>query len=566
MSELQIVRTVAEPVGESATEHEVPMRDGTVLATDVYLPSGVAHAPTVLVRLPYDKNSRYVFFDRIARRFTDRGYAMVVQDVRGKFRSQGPTVPFLYEVEDGYDTIDWIVAQHWSDGAVGMFGDSYYGFTQWAAVVSAHPALKAIVPRVTTYELSSVNSYGVGGFGEPVPWMEGSYYLATHWVDHEAYEYDANYDRRPLTDAFDEAFQAIGARSSSFDSRIPVQAVEKGPFDHGHPRDAKPVPVLQTVGWFDNLMIPQMRDVMELESLPHWAAVQYIEAGSFDHENYVLDLAPVGDADDHGVDDDALERMLDLYTSQALDFLDVFVRGLKSPDTLPKVRWELGHVGWQTSSQWPPPGASKRSFDLTGLSSAAGATPGGHLVDAGAGEAGEVQWGFDPDNLVPSAVKNSFAYLVDYPDESATGDRGDVLTFTSERLTEPLDLAGPIEVEARVSSTAPSADVFVKLLDVAPDGSAHMIVRGQVQLEDAKNVSRAHVNLGHTGYRVRPNHALRIHISSSDFPLFVRNSGTEENRWTVVEPRASQQTLHVSAEWPARLTVTALSEERNDAS
>ena len=565
MSELQIALTVAEPVGESATQHAVQMRDGTILATDVYLPPGVVRAPTVLVRLPYDKNSRYVFFEKIARRFTDRGYAMVVQDVRGKFRSEGPTVPFVNEVEDGYDTIEWVIAQDWSDGAVGMFGDSYYGFTQWAAVVSAHPALKAIVPRVTTFELST-ESGAAGGFGEPVPWMEGAYYLATHWVDHEAYEYDADYEKRPLTQAFEEAFEAIGARSSSFDSRIPVDSDKRGTFDHKHPRDAKPIPVLQTVGWFDNLVIPQMRDVMELESIPQWAAVQYIEAGCFDHENYILDLAPIREADDHGINDDALERMLDLYTSRALDFLDVFVRGLESPDTLPKVRWELGHVGWQTSSQWPPPGATKRTFDLSGFSSAAGLTPGGSLVDSGGGETGEVQWGFDPENLVPSAVKNSFAFLVDYPDERATGDRADVLTFTGERLTRPLDLAGPIEVEARVSSTAPTADVFVKLLDVAPDGSAHMIVRGQVHLDDARTISRAHVNLSHTGYRVRPGHALRVHLSSSDFPLFIPNSGTEENRWTVAEPRASQQTLHVSAEWPARLTVTALSEEIDDAS
>ena len=189
-----------------------------------------------------------------------------------------------------------------------MFGDSYYGFTQWAAVVSAHPALKAIVPRVTTYELSGVNSHGVGGFGEPVPWMEGSYYLATHWVDHEAYEYDANYDKRPLTDAFEEAFQAIGARSSSFDSRIPVQADEKGPFDHEHPRDAKPIPVLQTVGWFDNIMIPQMRDVMELESIPQWAAVQYIEAGSFDQERRDVRVSGEVRSDDHGHHDQAQAR------------------------------------------------------------------------------------------------------------------------------------------------------------------------------------------------------------------------------------------------------------------
>ena len=119
MSELQIARTAAEPVGESATEYKVPMRDGTVLATDVYLPADVAHAPTVLVRLPYDKNSRYVFFDRIARRFTDRGYAMVVQDVRGKFRSQGPTEPFEHDIAGGPGLRRGIVPDHRDHAAGG---------------------------------------------------------------------------------------------------------------------------------------------------------------------------------------------------------------------------------------------------------------------------------------------------------------------------------------------------------------------------------------------------------------------------------------------------------------
>ena len=143
-------RTTEEPVPDTATQYLVRMRDGIRLATDVYLPDDPAPVEAVLVRLPYDKNSRYVFFRWVAEIFTQRGYAMVVQDVRGKFRSEGETLGFVREANDGYDTIDWIIAQPWSNGIVGMFGDSYYGFTQWAAVSSGHRALRAIVPRVTT--------------------------------------------------------------------------------------------------------------------------------------------------------------------------------------------------------------------------------------------------------------------------------------------------------------------------------------------------------------------------------------------------------------------------------
>ena len=108
---------------------------------------------------------------KIAPSFTERGYAFVVQDVRGKFRSEGETLAFVHEVDDGYDTLDWMVAQPWCDGNVGMWGDSYYGYTQWAAVASEHPALKAIVPRVTTADLG-----GVGGGDDPViPLYLGEY-------------------------------------------------------------------------------------------------------------------------------------------------------------------------------------------------------------------------------------------------------------------------------------------------------------------------------------------------------------------------------------------------------
>jgi hypothetical protein len=559
LSELQITRVVAQPVGDRATEVRVPMRDGVSLAADLYVPDGVEQAPTILVRLPYDKNSRYVFFDKIAARFTARGYAVLVQDVRGKFRSEGVTEPFAHEVSDGYDSIDWIVAQPWSDGDVAMFGDSYYGFTQWAAVASEHPALKAIVPRVTSMSLGG-GTQGLGGFGEPVPWLEGAYYLATHWVGRDTYDYMPDLTRRPLIEPFNEVFEAVGERSIAFDAQIP-EGEPGSPYPGAHPLDTRPIPVLHCIGWFDNLATPHMNDYLEMVGRPGWAELQHLDVGSFDHENYALELAPIAEGDDHDSDDDALERMLDVYANPALDFFDVFVRGTRDAASLPKVRWHLGHVGWRTATRWPPPGTATRSADLIGLERATGPAPGGALAPTGtAGDSEAVSWDFDPGDLVISAVVNSFAFLYDYPDERATGDRADVLTFTAAPVTAPADLAGPVELQATVVSTAPSADYFAKLLDVAPDGSAHMIVRGQVTVPEATTASRIHINLGHTGYRLRPGHALRLHLACSDFPQFVPNSGTEENRWTTAAPQPSRQTLRISPGDPARLTYTVIEE------
>ncbi|MEV7239141.1 CocE/NonD family hydrolase [Streptomyces sp. NPDC051020] len=535
---LEFRRIEAEPVPPTAQQHMVRMRDGVRLATDVYAPAGGGPAPAVLVRLPYDKNSRYVFMDKVAERFTARGYVLVVQDVRGKFRSEGATTAWTGEVNDGYDSIEWITNQEWSNGIVGMFGDSYYGFAQWSAVASQHPALRAIVPRVTSTGFApSVMNPGNPSIRR-VPWMEGAIYLATHWVDSHTYDYRPDYSVRPLRDTFEQAFEAIGSRSTAFDLTVP-SPIALDAYNATHPYDARPVPVLHCVGWFDNIGSAHMYDYTQLAKRPGWAAVQYLWADSIDHENNFLHEAPLHDDDDHSANDEALERMLDSYTGPALDFYDVFLKGLKDPGSLPRVRWHLGHVGWQTSEVWPPAGAQTYSLFLADVEAATGTAPGGSLSEQAG--TGSVDWRYDPDDLVPSAVPNTWEFLRRYPDESATADRGDVLLFSGAVLEEPLDLAGPVELRLEVASSAPTFDVLAKLVDVGPDGATHQIVRG-----DAQGTCRGELrlDLGHTGYRLRPGHRLALMITSSDFPLYVPNSGTDESPWLTVTPKPSTQTLH----------------------
>ena len=196
-------------VDPRAQQYMVPMRDDVSLATDVYIPDGDGPWPAVLVRLPYDKNGRYCWMPFISRYFTDRGYAFLPQDVRGKFRSEGETNAFVHEIEDGYDTIEWITHQPWADGAVGMWGDSYYGFTQWAAVASGHPALKAVVPRVTMADLF--------GWLDGVTPLYGAHYLAEYWSDRRSHHWTPDWTHRPLSEVFDPGFEPIGSRSIAFD-------------------------------------------------------------------------------------------------------------------------------------------------------------------------------------------------------------------------------------------------------------------------------------------------------------------------------------------------------------
>ncbi|MGW2195392.1 CocE/NonD family hydrolase, partial [Streptosporangium sp. NPDC001682] len=159
---METLRIGPAPLHPGAEQFMVPMRDGTRLATDVYLPPAPGRHPVVVSRMPYDKASAWMAVDRIAPRYLERGYVFVAQDVRGKFRSEGETMPFVHEVEDSYDTLDWVVGQPWSDGAVAMTGDSYHGYTQWAGVAGGHPAprVSVTVKSATTCRLCSTRATG----------------------------------------------------------------------------------------------------------------------------------------------------------------------------------------------------------------------------------------------------------------------------------------------------------------------------------------------------------------------------------------------------------------------
>jgi uncharacterized protein len=541
------------PVPDAADQVSVPMRDGVRLAMDVYLPRGDGPWPVVLVRLPYDKGSRYTYMPVLAPHVTGRGYAFVAQDVRGKFRSEGRTLPFVHEVDDGYDTIDWISAQPWA-GPIGMFGESYYGFTQWAAAGCGHPALRAIVPRVTSADLSRWLSDSV----EP---LYGAQWLAECWTGRLMHTWPIDWSHRPLAEVFDAGFEAIGERSAGFD-RLLRRQVGPDPLDpYGpgeHPFERLSIPVLHCVGWFDNLSPHHMADYMRLAADARLSPLQYLVADSIDHENYRLDDVPVPDELDHDANDEALERMIPAYLGPALDFFDAFLRGSRDPSALPRVRWRLGAVEWRTSSSWPPPETRELRLVL-GEAAAATRDEQGGTIQSSVPESSVVKWTHDPADLVPSTVVDPFTFLHEYPDERVVEGRADVLTFTGQPLSDPIELAGPVRAELWVGSSAPSMDVHVKLVDVNPEGRALMLVRGQrkVATPGAEPVAVT-VDMAHMGYRLDRGHRLRLHVASSDFPLYVPHPGTEAEPWLATETVTNRQLLFCGGTHASSVTITTL--------
>ncbi|WP_052423453.1 CocE/NonD family hydrolase [Nonomuraea candida] len=540
-------------VGPAAVPHDaaqvmIPMRDGVRLAADLYLPEPPDPGPVVLVRLPYDKDGVYCFMPRISRHFLAHGYRVVVQDVRGKYRSEGATEFGLHEVDDGYDTIRWIAGQPWCDGDVVMWGDSYYGYTAIAGAIGGHPALRAIAPRLTGSQLSTTLGHGDGT--RDVEQTARKMYLASHYVDAGRYEWTPDWGRRPLRATFEEFFARIGRRSPGFDAEFggesrfvppPLKAL----------LDSPPVPALYTIGWFDNCAVWSWHDVRALSRDPAWSGGLRLRLEAIDHENYWLGHAPVAPGHDHAVTPAALEALLPRCLGPAIEFFDAVLGRAGDLAGLPRVRYEICHGEWRESDTWPPREATGLEYHLSSSL---------RLTPSPEPEASVLGWVHDPSDPVPSAGANPFAALLDRADLAAAGARADVLRFTGPVTGADADLVGAVTLTLRLSAPA-GAHVHARLLDLTPGGAAYLVAEGQVRLDAP--LDEVVVDLQSVAYRLRAGHRLALDLMSSDFPDYVPECPAGADPWaslpgepvtreiTVGGPRPS--CLRIGPVWPDQL-------------
>jgi putative CocE/NonD family hydrolase len=440
-----------------------------------------------------------------------------------------------------------------------MWGDSYYGFTQWAAASAGHPALRAIVPRVTGTRLGELAHDIPGTHTREVEAGVHRMYPLTMFHGRDILQWEMDWTSLPYHDTVERFFTAAGGRSASYDLWYP-HPVRLRRFRSGSPFRAPAVPVLMTVGLWDNCAHWQWADHEEIARHPHWTLAEYLLIEAIDHENNSfferpwLDPAAATPAEgDHLA---ALPR----YLGPAVEFFDVFLRGQGSPAQIPRVRWQLagGEPGFHASETWPPPGTSTLALYPRGAAAAASPVPGGSLTGdvRGPGPAEAASWRHDPAKPVPSPMPDPFSFLAYYPDEQDAASRPDVLAFTGPPAGEPLDLVGPASLTARVRSDGPEMDLFARLLDVAPDGSARLIARGQLTVLAAGYDEDTEVSLGQVSYRLLAGHALRLTLASSDAPEFVPYWGTGENRWAQASIVVNTQQVELGGSHGARLCLT----------
>ena len=557
----------------------VPMRDGVETYGDVYRPADGAPAPGIVSRTPYDKEALGGLRALpSALKLAEAGYAVLVTDTRGRFSSQGEFRPFVDEGRDGFDTVEWLAAQEYCNGNVGIFGASYFGATTMLAARERPPSLRCAISIITASDYFDDWTHYGGAFqlGFSGSWGLGlaaaQLLRAEHGVAPEdaaglmaaAADPAAALAQRPLPELPGLSLPAVAPWWAEWLEHDRRDAFWE---DMRLSRDYEDfeVPILHVGGWFDLFSLGTVRNFVGLQQAGK--APQRLWMGPWSHSSYERYH---GDVDFGGTGAVLFSGLPAAYDA----FFDQHLRGAPAPAPDPAVRYfVMGANAWREAEAWPPPEASELRLHLRSGGAANSARGDGALAEQApaAGEPAD-RYVYDPQRPVPTEG----GCLLQAPigqagprDQRAIEARDDVLCYTSEPLTEPLTVAGPVSVELWAVTDAHDTDWTAKLVDVHPDGLALGLCDGIRRASFRDSLSepapvtpgeptRYAIELSSVAYRFAPGHRVRLEVSSSNYPRFDANPNTGEASWKAVETRpALQQVLHDDAHASAlRLWVT----------
>ena len=528
----------------------VEMRDGVVLATDIYLPVAEGVYPTLLVRDMYTNGSAEVR-QRYAKFATTNGYAFVFQSVRGRYDSDGRWYPYFQEINDGDDTISWIAKQPWSDGKVGMFGTSYLASVQWLAALNRNPALVAIAPAMSpgnyyrdvaypggAFSLLSRARWGVGLAGSrtsmrfPVDWINGIDHLPLYslaesvgfkvrhfqdWLDHPSY--DAYW--KPLN---------LEARASEMI-----------------------VPALNFGGWYD---VFQRSTIGSYKTMTEQAASETARKG----QRLIIgpwvhgwNVSPqVGDLN---FGEDALVDVDQLL----LEWFDYWMKDGAAPKGAPIKIFVMGENVWREENEWPLERTKYRPYYLHDDMS--------FSDEKSSARRGSLKYTYDPKDPVPTLGGNIMESSLRGPyDQSSLDDRKDVLRFVTQAFDEPTEITGPISAELYAASDSTDTDFMAKLIVVKPNGVAFNLVDGVIRAryregyEEEKLIEpgvvyKYSIDMWATSYVLSPGDRLRVDITSSNFPRLARNLNTGAKFARTTEMKVAHQTIYMTEEYPSHVVL-----------
>ena len=536
---------------------QVETRDGEFLATDVYLPEGLDCVPVVLIRTPYNKSDQPEWYFP----FVQRGYGVVIQDVRGREASTGKWVSHYYEVEDGDDTLTWIGAQEWSDGNVGMTGGSYLGLVQWAAAASGNPHLKAMLSDVAAGS-AFVDFPRRGGCmcSGTLAWdfMMSKKHMDESLMDQP--NWDEILDYRPL--------QTIPERALGY----PVPFITEM-FEHEHLDDywyrtswkdryaGGPVPALIMSGWFDDNGMGTTEALDLVKDWPEgsWKAV----LGAWKHSGNA-------DYDIHGlyVGEDALRYDLDVLSMKWLEhFLKGVENGVEKTSTVEY--YSLGEMKWKEAQVWPPENTEELVLYLDGneencaLGTGEACGEGTLSAKKPSAEIGKDTYFYDPDNPAHHIIdlaENEIEVPENYTEEEY---RPDMLSYTTPVLTEPLTITGDVEVKLYISCDQPDTDFIVRVTDVDENGRSMKLADGirgakyrngfeKPEYLEPGEVYEIPIRTTKISNCFLPGHRMRVTVTSSAKNFIFPNSNTKKG-FNSEENCVANVTVHRSEKYPSQI-------------
>jgi uncharacterized protein len=555
-----------------------PMRDGVILRSNVYRPAGDGRWPVLLTRLPYGKDlplgSAVVDPLQAAR----RGYVVIVQDTRGRFSSEGDWYPIRNEAEDGHDTVQWAASLPYSDGQVGMYGASYFGFTQWAAALMAPPALKAIVPFITWSDPYNGLAFRGGALelGIQAHWhlqMGFDVLLRRHRGDLPALGRAFHGLARELDQLAEEGYASLPLREfgplrrqdvapAFFDyfgaaedrSRLDFAAI------NGRHQQAS-VPSFNAGGWYDIFLQATITNYQAMRGL---GFPSKLLIGPWSHGSQ---RNPVGELS-FGVGSQA--SLIDL----SIDFQSLqlrwFDRWLKGADngimSEPPIQiFVMGANAWRQLEEWPPPAAAPTQLYLR---------EGGLLSTGAPGDERPEGFEYDPADPVPTRG-GALLLSAEYPsgpyDQRPIEARQDVLVFTSQPLEHDTEVSGPVKVELWAASSAPDTDFVARLCDVHPDGRSFNLTDGIIRARYRDWASGARpspidpgqphcyeIDLWSTSNLFKAGHRIRLQVTSSNFPRWDRNPNTGHDLGADSELAVARQTIFHDRERPSHVVLPIL--------
>ena len=481
----------------------VPMSDGVKLATDVYLPGGKEPFPVILERTPYGRATRAM------AGATREGYAIVVQDVRGRFDSGGENLPFVgcgwADHQDGAETIAWIRAQSWCNGKIGTMGGSAQGITQNLMAGAAPQGLTAQFIRFAAGDLYSQAAY-VGGAWRKEQ-VEG--WTEEHKFDPKAIEL---WRAHPCFDEYWEKFDTSG--------KFPVMNV----------------PAVHVGGWFDTFSQGTIDEFLGRQN-------KGAEGGKGRQK---LVMGPwVHGASRRGPQGELTFPNADFPAAYAeMRWFACLLKGadngvLKEPAVAYYVMGDTSDPKapgnqWRYADAWPIPCAqTPYYFDK-----------GGKLTTTrpGSVESQYDEYTFDPAVPCPTIGGRNLEIKNGPMDQRSVEGRKDVVTFTTEPLKEPVEVTGRIAAKIFVSSSAADTDLSIRLCDVYGDGKSYLMAEGMLRLRYRKSLTKVApltpgevyevtVDCWSTSVVINKGHRIRVTVTSSNYPRFDLNPGTGKT-WT----------------------------------